>query len=234
MGETTIRRLHLGCGPNVVQGWDNVDGSLSAWFAAHPRLLRLLASCGIVPKRLAEQPYPKGIRRHDLRGPLSFASSNSYDAVYASHILEHLTYAHAQQLLAETRRVLRPGGIGRFVVPDLRSLVLEYLGHLTLADESGDARSLDGADRFSARFLNAGIAPIKRSWLYRIYSLHTDLHHHKWMYDGPSLVRHMQRIGFADVTERGLYQSQIVDIRSIENPERLLGGNGVCVEGIKP
>ncbi len=226
-------RLHLGCGPTVVPGWDNVDGSWSAWFARHRGLLRLLARCRVVPAKLALNPYPTGIRIHDLRRRLGFAATGSYEAVYASHVLEHLCFADAQQLLSESFRVLRPGGVARILVPDLRSLVLEYLGQMELGDQSGDAPHLDGADRFSARFLNAPLQQGRASLPYRIYAAYYDLHQHKWMYDAPSLIRHMQRAGFQDAAERGLFDSRITDIELIENPERLGAGYGICVEGVK-
>lgn len=227
-------RLHLGCGPKVVGGWENIDGSWSAWFANHSSLLRGLARLNIVPKRLAQNPYPPGIRIHDLRQPLRFAKTSSCDAVYASHLLEHLRYDYAQNLLRETYRVLGPGGAARFVVPDLMAVVLEYLGEASIADQSGDVPQLQGADRFSARFLNVGIRPESSSLLYRVYSAYSALHDHKWMYDGVSLSHHMQQAGFEGVRERALHDSCISGISDVEDPDRILNGNGVCVEGYKP
>ena len=50
--------------------------------------------------------------------PLSYPD-NSVDEIRASHILEHFSFAHAQQALKEWTRVLKPGGRIRIAVPDL-------------------------------------------------------------------------------------------------------------------
>jgi SAM-dependent methyltransferase len=228
------KKLHLGCGPNVIDGWLNIDGSWSAWFASHQRLARVLAAIRIIPKRLVGNFYPENIKMHDLRRPLRFVEDDSCEAVYASHLLEHMLYPDAQRVLRESFRVLRPGGVARFVVPDLRSIVLEYMGQGTVADSHGEIPLLTGADRFSSRFLNASIKPQDGSPLYRLYTAMTNFHIHKWMYDGESLKRHMEQVGFKDVAVRGLNESAITGIEKIEDPIRVEGGNGVCVEGVKP
>ncbi len=50
--------------------------------------------------------------------PLSYPD-NSVDEIRASHILEHFSFADAQQALKEWTRVLKPGGRIRIAVPDL-------------------------------------------------------------------------------------------------------------------
>lgn len=227
-------RLHLGCGPNVIDGWLNIDGSWSAWFASHQRLARALATLRIIPKRLVGNFYPENIKMHDLRRPLRFVADESCEAVYASHVLEHMLFPDAQLVLRESFRVLAPGGIARFVVPDLRAIVMEYIGQGTIADNHGEIPTLTGADRFSSRFLNASTTRQDGSPLYRLYTAMTNFHIHKWMYDGESLKKHMERAGFTHVAVRGLNESGIAGIEKIEDPIRVAGGNGVCVEGVKP
>ena len=76
-------------------------------------------------------PYPRGrpIRHYDIRRPLPFAD-DTFDAVYALHIIEHLTPEEASKFVAEVFRVLRPGGILRISTPDLESAVRAYLERL--------------------------------------------------------------------------------------------------------
>ncbi len=52
------------------------------------------------------------------------------DVCYCSHFLEHLTPDIANAFLVETLRVLRPGGVARFVVPDLEYNARLYLSSL--------------------------------------------------------------------------------------------------------
>ena len=67
-----------------------------------------------------------GVVRHDLRRGLPFADEEC-DAVYHSHVLEHLTTDAGRDLLVECHRVLRAGGIVRVVVPDLERIARDYL-----------------------------------------------------------------------------------------------------------
>lgn len=91
-------KLHLGCGPHIKQGWLNYD---------------------IEPG--------KGGLRHDLRRGIP-QPDKSADFVYHEHFLEHLTQAEGLAFLKECHRVLKPGGVMRIVMPDLRALAFAYVG----------------------------------------------------------------------------------------------------------
>lgn len=54
----------------------------------------------------------------------------SADLVYLSHLLEHFSKQDAPLFLSECRRILKPGGILRVVVPDLENIVTYYLKSL--------------------------------------------------------------------------------------------------------
>lgn len=70
----------------------------------------------------------------DLRHGIPFADS-SVDAVYSSHLFEHLPYPDGQRLMKEARRVLKPGGSFSIVVPNARLYVEHYMGLRQLPDE---------------------------------------------------------------------------------------------------
>tara|TARA_B100000242_G_C42879462_1_gene408045 strand:- start:29 stop:673 length:645 start_codon:yes stop_codon:yes gene_type:complete len=57
--------------------------------------------------------------------PLKF-KDNSFDLVYASHILEHFNKVKVLKVLKEWVRVLKPGGILRISVPSFDNLSLIY------------------------------------------------------------------------------------------------------------
>src|ERR1700680_660258 len=120
-----LDKLNLGCGPNAPVGWVNVDGSWNAWFSNHQFLRTALRVVGVIDANHGAQWKARPLV-HDLTKPLPF-EENTFSCVYASHILEHLYLADAQTLLSECRRVLRPGGVIRLVVPDLRSIAATYL-----------------------------------------------------------------------------------------------------------
>lgn len=106
--------LNLGCGSRRHPDWTNLD--------LHPSGDDVIAA--------------------DLRRPLPFPAA-CFTAVYAAHVLEHLTPADAGGLLGECRRVLRPSGIVRIVVPDLERIARDYLTSLAraaAAEATDDAR----------------------------------------------------------------------------------------------
>ncbi len=93
-----LRMLNLGCGQRFHSAWTSVDLA-----PAHPSICRV-----------------------DATEPLPFADS-AFDAVYHSHLLEHLPRAKALPFLRECRRVLKPGGIMRLAIPNLEAIARLYL-----------------------------------------------------------------------------------------------------------
>lgn len=73
------------------------------------------------------------VKSFDLRRGLP-ASSNTIDACYSSHVLEHLLTTEAKFLVQDCFRVLKSGGILRLVVPDLENIAREYLRCLDSVD----------------------------------------------------------------------------------------------------
>lgn len=102
--------LNVGAGLHASPEWTNID--------------------------LADAPH---VIRHDIRRGLPFAPA-TFDAVYASHVLEHLTPDDGGALVAEMRRVLRPGGVLRLAVPDLERTARSYLERLEQAADADDPR----------------------------------------------------------------------------------------------
>lgn len=228
------RLLHLGCGLIAPAEWLNVDGSLNAKLAKRPRLRRLLGRLRLIPRSFTEIPWPENIQVVDLRKRLPFADG-SFDAVFSSHLLEHIFRDEALRLLKEAHRVLKPGGRCRSLVPDLGAIVQEYLGdpNIKLFDVSDEIQN-DPARKMCHRLGMRGECQERVNPIMRVYRALKDFHSHKWMYDGPSLIKLMTEAGFVDCQVRGLHQSEIPHIDKVEVPGRVENGTGVIVEGTKP
>jgi predicted SAM-dependent methyltransferase len=69
----------------------------------------------------AEYPH---VGSHDITR-LNFPD-NTVDLIYASHVIEYFDREEIFPLLAEWRRVLKPGGILRLAVPDFTAISLYY------------------------------------------------------------------------------------------------------------
>jgi len=178
-------------------------------------------------------PWSSDILIHDIRKPLPFRD-NSADAVYASHVLEHLYREQGQQLARECFRVLAPGGIVRLVVPDLNAIVREYLGEQPFGEAPPSQKATPPGDVLNERLLMRWPSPSKRSFVLKIDEAMQDFHSHKWMYDEQSLAALLRSAGFVDVMRKNYAESQISNITDVEDASRIANGAGVCVEGRKP
>lgn len=74
------------------------------------------------------QPYPHVHYVRDDITDLSMFSDRSVDLVYMCHVLEHVHRKEIFDVLAEFRRVLKPGGVLRISVPDFDRLIAMYEG----------------------------------------------------------------------------------------------------------
>lgn len=117
--------LNLGCGSRIHELWVNIDYSPEYALAKQWWLRPFLNST-----------IPAGIMVHNLRGGIPFCDE-TVDVVYASHVLEHFDRNDALSFMREVRRVLRPGGICRIVVPDLEWAAKAYINALTALREQG-------------------------------------------------------------------------------------------------
>lgn len=89
--------LNLGCGPSTSSEFVNIDA---------------------VPQ--SHTHYVADIQH------LFMFPSNSVDLIYASHVIEHIPRSELDATLKEWLRVLVPGGILRFGVPDFDQLIKAY------------------------------------------------------------------------------------------------------------
>lgn len=153
-------QLHLGCGDNLISGWINID--------------------------LFE---PNADAQLDLREDWPFAS-NSASRVYSEHTLEHFEYPlEVRHFLAETFRVLRPGGIMDVGVPDTGWPLAAY------GDNSNDYWRLS-----------------RELWVPDYSECETQLdlinYHfrlegeHKYAWDAETLTKELRRAGFVSIEQR--------------------------------
>jgi predicted SAM-dependent methyltransferase len=98
--------LNVGCGVRYLESWTNID-----FIKAGPSVIA-----------------------HNLLKGLPFPDA-SFDVVYHSHVLEHLSRASAIDFTKECHRVLKPGGIMRIAVPNLEVIIKEYFKNLNAAIE---------------------------------------------------------------------------------------------------
>lgn len=226
-----LERVNLGCGPNAPTGWLNVDGSWNAWFSNHRFLRKALQTIGLIKANVGANWKVRPLV-HDLTRPLPF-ETDGVSAIYGSHVLEHLYQADAQRLLTECKRVLKPGGVIRLIVPDLHSMVVKYVEQKNQNGDSGEER-VCAADCLNEKLGYRTPTPPNGNFLLRFYSTWKDFHSHKWMYDAESLAHYLSLTGFENVAAKKFRDSDIPGIEEVEEEDRVLNGAGVCVEAKKP
>lgn len=117
-----MKKLNIGCGLCVGKDWINIDGSWNAWFANHRNLAKVLTPIiGAGWKK-----WPQGIKWLNVRKKLPYASE-TIDAIYTSHFLEHIAQQDCEYLLQSCYDVLKKGGSFRVVVPDLEGQTRKYI-----------------------------------------------------------------------------------------------------------
>ena len=124
-------------------------------------------------------------------GPLPIPD-NTYDLVFASHVLEHIPWYRAVAALREVNRILKPGGEFEVYVPDFAFIVDCYLKRKCgdgwrVFNETGDVMTWVNGRIFTygtdATELLSAHRPIPQT-------------HHKCVYDEPHLLALLADAGF--------------------------------------
>lgn len=220
-----MKLLNLGCGtkvshdPRVI----NIDWSIYLRIKKS-RLLRTIAPLFLNGYRLENfNNLSHNIMVYDLSKKVPF-ESDSIDAVYHSHMLEHLDREVARLFLKEVRKVLKPGGIQRIVVPDFEQVCKEYISHLT--DCENAPREAERHNDFIARIIEQSVrkesSGTSRQKPLRRYIENLILgdarkrgETHQWTYDRISLAQLLKELQYKNVTVQAYNTSSIPDWNEI-------------------
>lgn len=170
------------CAP---EGWLNFDSSPTL------RIERIPVVGSLVSSLFSgnEGRFPKAVRYGDIRKGLP-VQDGSVKACYASHVLEHLCLEDMRMALANTFKMLEPGGIFRMIVPDLHERARRYVAEA------------DGGSSFAAATF------LQSTCLGHEKRARTPLQHlrqaiggaaHLWMWDEYALSAELARAGFINI-----------------------------------
>jgi len=167
--------LHLGCGDKKFQGFVNID---------------------------LDSP---GADMHlDLTKPLPW-EQGTVTGIYSEHFFEHVAQNQGIRLLHECRRVLKPGGLVRIAMPDLESIITDYVEDRVHPDWArfGMAWTASRCER-----LNIAM----RWW------------GHQWIYDEEELRRIGKLVGLEVVSrcEYGVSEDSMLSNREYRESSQLI------------
>lgn len=205
LSQQSLMKLHIGCFDQPLEGWYNTDITPHITVSRIPYAADLLHAIGKLPDhRLSQhkQGVFKNVHYLDVRKRFPF-QDNSVNAVFSSHIIEHLYQKDARHMLQESLRILSPGSVCRIVAPSL-----EWA--LSLYDEENPEATVKA-------ILENDHANPKNC--------------HQWMYTGKSLVKLMHEIGFTDVESLSFKHGRLPDLERIDNrPENSIYVEGIKPE----
>ena len=204
-----MKILNLGSGTKT----SNKPGVINIDWSIYLRLKKIKALRPLVPlfvrgERLERfMSLADHIIVYNLATGIPF-DSDSVDAVYHSHMLEHLDRNVAERFLMEVKRVLKPGGIHRIVVPDFEKASRAYVAHIASC-EANPIES-DNHDSYIARLLEQsvrreGSGTSQQNSLRRFFEnlVLGDARRrgetHQWMYDRINLRAKLLKFGYSDV-----------------------------------
>ena len=213
-----LKRVNIGCGKSPTKDWINFDNSPAIELANQTFKLFLLKRFGFLNKSQIENI------EWNMKNKILFADASKniplnneeVDCIYSSHMMEHLSRKAANKFLHECLRVLKPDGVLRLVLPDLKLLVNEYLDN-------------QDADLFLEK--SHLVPPSLDSFRDKLKLLFIGYRHHQWLYDTESLSKVILRAGFKKVIDQKPGQTCIKNYGELDLNERIYGS--LFVEAIK-
>lgn len=146
-------------------------------------------------------------------------SDESFAGVNLSHILEHFDLETGRQILAECRRILRPGGAIRVSCPDLRKYAQAYVaGDEAFFGKVGKPLFCPYSGLPTPGAIVAGKA-------------YDSTNCHKWFYDAETVQALMREAGFSRADQRALHETALPSIQEVEPGYR--EAESFYVEGIR-
>jgi SAM-dependent methyltransferase len=213
---STPRLLNLGCGTKASEHPDvlNIDWSVHLRIRRNKLLWAFRRQILDDDRRAKIEALPDNIKLWNLRKGIPFP----VDAIYHSHVIEHLDRAVAPAFVREVWRVLKPGGIHRVAAPDLERSCRVYIEHVTMCDanerfvadhDGAVAAMIDQMVRTEA-FGSSQRRPVRRFVENLVLgSAAKRGQTHRWMYDRHSLRQLLREAGFRDASQMPWNESAI-------------------------
>jgi SAM-dependent methyltransferase len=193
--------VQYGCGFTAPDGWLNFDASPTLRFERIPVLGNIYTK--------NKQRFPANVMYGNIIKGLP-VEPDSCDGIYCSHILEHLSLKDFRSSLKNTYHILKPGGIFRCVVPDLKTAAENYLNQW---EHDSNA---------SIAFMESVLLGVKEKKKGIIGTLKDAFgnSHHLWMWDQKSLSLELENAGFKNIRLCGYGDCEDINFNSVEEEDR--------------
>ena len=200
--------VQYGCGFCAPDDWLNFDASPTVRFERLPVIGRLYTK--------NQTRFPANVRYGDIVRGLDLPDG-SCRALYCSHMLDYLTPEDTRKALANSRKLLAPGGVFRLVVEDCSRFMKEYLAHSS-PEAAGRFMKETGWGR-----PRQGVAGFLKEYLGHPYRL--------WMWDFLSLSHELEAAGFHAVRRAQFGDGEDPRFSAVETEGRWNGSIGIECRG---
>ena len=173
-----VTYVQYGSGFCAPSGWLNFDASPTLKLERLPMVGALL--------RKNNQRFPATVRAGNIIAGLP-VPDGSAAGVYASHILEHMSREDCFRSLANSFRMLAPGGVFRLIVPDLEWRAKRYLS------------SVDKSDAADIFFASLGVQTAQPKGLLKKIIAIFGNSNHLWMWDERTMRAALAEAGFHSI-----------------------------------
>jgi predicted SAM-dependent methyltransferase len=192
------KKLNLGCGPSGINGWTNYDYGVLPLLSKFPQVRHLICNLGLLPKNY-DVTWPE-IELVDIKNKFP-ANDNSIDYIYCSQVLEHFNEYESKDILKESHRVLKKGGIIRVSVPDIAAM-------LKLYEKNKDPRETNITWWGYEKDIPPANIIAKLSKFF--------IRDHQWHYDKNSMKKLLKNCGFKKVTVKSFRKGNVPDLAKVE------------------
>lgn len=196
-GRDAKKLIHVGCHFTVGPSWENYDASPTLRFEKIPLIGRLYTK--------NERRFPEEVRFGNIvTAPL--CEAGTADAVFASHMIEHVPLNDFRTVLRHMHTMLRDGGCLRLVTPDLEFMIDKYAN-------STDPERGHTFIRESTMGLETSTAPLLPR-IKRVFGFSP----HFWLYDEQTLRIELESAGFQRIRRCSFGDSEIGEFAEVEHP----------------
>lgn len=199
--------VQFGCGWKAPESWTNFDGSPTLRFEKIPLIGRFYTKNA--------SRFPRNVLYGDIVKGLPVASG-TVARLFASHVLEHLSYEDALAAIRNSYALLKPGGLFRVVVPDLKMRAEKYV--LAANQKSPTA---------AAQFLRSTMLGLEHRprGLLGLLTSAFGVSDHLWMWDEASLSAALRDAGFSEIRRCSYGDSGDPLFSDVEDHTRFVDGD---------
>lgn len=178
-----IKKMQIGCGSNIIEGWLNTDLNYNNKVAFLD----------------AGEKFP--------------IESDVFDYIYSEHLFEHLKVEQQLNMLKESYRILKKGGIIRIATPSLEFLFKLYANPNTLENRKYVNWAVKNIPNLNV--VNNTIADIEEHYCYVINNFFKAWGH-QMIHNYDSISKLALQCGYSQIIQCKVGESEVLFLQNIE------------------